>query len=286
MTDHPVIDAHQHCWQIARGDYAWLDDSVAPIRRDFDPADWSAVAGPLGVARSVLVQAAPSLDETAYLLRLAAATPSIGAVVGWVDLASDDAPAHLGLIASEPALRGVRPMLQDIEETEWILRSEVIDALRVAARLDLTLDALVQPRHLAALERLGREVPELAIVVDHCAKPHIEGGRDPGDEWREGMSRLAANPRMHCKLSGLANEHGPGWSAASLRPVTAHVLETFGAERVMWGSDWPVLELVGDYAAWLDCARELLDGLGADGRDAVLARTAARFYRIGPPGDA
>ena len=275
-----MIDAHQHCWRIARGDYGWLDESVGAIRRDFAPADWALVAGPLGVTRSVLVQAAPTLDETTFLLQLAAASPSVGAVVGWIDLASDDAPAHLGLLASEPVFRGIRPMLQDIGDTEWMLRPEVVDALRVAARLDITLDALVQPRHLPALAELAREVPDLSIVIDHCAKPHIEGGRDPGDEWREGMARLAASPRMHCKLSGLANEHGPGWSAAGLRPVARHVLDVFGWERVMWGSDWPVLELVGDYAAWLACARELLAHLDEDARDAVLRRTAQRFYRI------
>lgn len=274
-----IIDAHQHFWRIARGDYGWMDDSVAPIRRDLLPADLAPLARAGGVGGTVAVQAAPTLDETRFLLDLARRTPLIRGVVGWIDL-SGDVPAQLAALA-DPALKGVRPMLQDIAETGWILRPEVIAGLRQVAAAGLRLDALITPRHLDAIDRLAQLLPGLAIVIDHCAKPAFTGG-DPGAEWRAGMARLAAHPQVYCKLSGLANEFGPGWSAGALRAVFDHVLRCFGAERLMWGSDWPVLELAGDYPGWLAAAQELAAGLGPAGRAALFGGTATRFYGLTP----
>ncbi|NDV00084.1 amidohydrolase family protein [Pseudoroseicyclus tamaricis] len=272
-----IIDAHQHFWRIDRGDYSWMDDSVAPIRRDILPADLSPLAEACGVSRTVLVQAAPTCEETLFMLSLADETPLIGAVIGWLDL-TGDVEGQLARLA-HPKLRGIRPMLQDIAETEWILRPEVLAGLRKVAAAGLRLDALALPRHLDALARLAEEIPELPIVIDHCAKPDFDGA-EPDADWRAGMAVLAAHPQVCCKLSGLANEAGPGWTAETLRPVFEHVLAAFGPDRLMWGSDWPVLELAGDYRGWLEAAQELTASLGRADRDAIFGGTAARFYAL------
>ena len=272
-----IIDAHQHFWRIGRGDYSWMDDSVAAIRRDILPSDLLPLARKEGVIGTVAVQAAPTLAETEFLLSLAEETPLIRGVVGWVDL-TGDVPAQLARLA-HPALRGVRPMLQDIDDTDWILREDVIAGLAEVARAGLRLDALVTPRHLGVVDRLARRLPELPIVVDHCAKPTFDG-TDPGEDWRTGMHTLGAHPQVACKLSGLANEFGPGWSEDALKPVFDHVLESFGPGRLMWGSDWPVLELAGDYEGWLTTAQSLAEALSSSERTQLFSGTAAEVYAL------
>ncbi len=273
------IDAHQHFWKIARGDYFWMDDTVAPIRRDIGPADISAHLAAAGIAGTVAVQAAPTVDESLYLLSLAEDHAFIRGVVGWIDLTSDVAPQIDRL--SHPAFRGIRPMLQDIEETDWILRDDVLRGLRAVADAGLRFDALVTPRHLDALKTLVETLPDLPVVIDHSAKPVFDG-TDPGDDWRRWLASLARHDQVFCKLSGLANEFGPGWSAATLRPTFEHVLECFGPERLMWGSDWPVLDLAGDYPTWFGAARDLAAGLSADENAALFGGTAIRFYGLAP----
>lgn len=266
-----MIDAHQHFWRIARGDYGWMDESVAAIRHDHLPDDLRPLARKGGIDGTVLVQAAPTVEETLFLLDLADRDPLIRGVVGWVDL-ERDVDAQLRRIA-HPALRGLRPMLQDIAQTDWVLRDNVVAGLRKVAAHGLRMDALITPRHLPVIDRLARMIPELPIVVDHCAKPTFP----LSDAWKSGIAVLGAHPQIFCKLSGLANEYGAGWSADALRPVADHILGAFGANRVMWGSDWPVLDLAGSYADWLTVAQQLVPP-----RDhaAVFGTTATRFYGI------
>jgi len=272
-----MIDAHQHFWRIDRGDYGWMDDSVSAIRRDILPADLAPLAQAGGVTGTIAVQAAPTLAETRYLLSLADQTPLIRGVVGWVDLAGD-LPAQLAQIA-HPRLKGIRPMLQDIADTDWILHPAVLDGLRQVAAAGLCMDALITPRHLQVIDRLARHVPELDIIIDHGAKPRFHG-TDPGVAWRQGLARLATHSQISCKLSGLANEFGPGWSVASLQPVFDHLYSCFGADRLIWGSDWPVLELAGTYPDWLATAQTLAARLSTAERHALFAGTACRVYDL------
>ncbi|MBY6151610.1 amidohydrolase family protein [Vannielia litorea] len=271
------IDAHQHFWKIDRGDYGWMDESVAAIRKDYGPESLAPFAEACGVGGTVLVQAAPTVAETEFLLEIADESPLVQGVVGWIDL-ERDVPGQLARIA-HPALKSLRPMLQDIEDTEWLLRPAVVEGLRYVAKSGLRFDALVTPRHLPMLERFVADVPELPVVIDHCAKPVFDG-TDPGAAWREGMAALAEHPQVHCKLSGLANEYGPGWGAETLREVAGHVLDVFGPARVMWGSDWPVLELAGDYEGWFAAAQVLTRGLSEAERADVFGGTATRFYGL------
>ncbi|WP_128255591.1 amidohydrolase family protein [Falsirhodobacter deserti] len=266
-----MIDAHQHFWRISRGDYGWMDDSVAAIRRDHLPADLHPLAEKGGIDGTVLVQAAPTVEETLFLLEIADRTPLVRGVVGWIDL-EGDVDAQLQRIG-HPALRGIRPMLQDIADTAWVLRERVIEGLRKVAARGLRMDALITPRHLPVIDRLARLIPALPIVVDHCAKPVFP----ITDAWRSGIASLAVHPQIFCKLSGLANECGRDWSADSLRPVADHVIGAFGANRVMWGSDWPVLNLAGNYERWLAVAQQIV----APGDHAkVFGGSATQFYDL------
>jgi len=280
MSTSSKIDAHQHFWQIARGDYDWMTDEVADIRHDILPPDLSPLLEKHAIAGTVVVQAAATVAETEFLLGLAKDTPFIKGVVGWVDLEDPACPDVLDRLRAAPAFKGVRPMLQDIEDTNWIARPAVLANLAALAERGLRLDALVVPRHLNVLARVAADQPDLSIVIDHCAKPVIAGGADAGDTWREGMARLAAMPNLMCKISGLANEAGSGWSAKALQPVVDHVVKHFGPERIMWGSDWPVLNLGGDYDQWRAVSEQLFSGLSDTDKANIYGATATRFYGL------
>ena len=282
MAQADRIDAHQHFWQISRGDYDWMTDEVAAIRHDILPADLAPLLQRHGIAGTVVVQAAATVAETEFLLALARDHAFVRGVVGWVDLTDPAAPATLNRLCRHPAFKGVRPMLQDIPDTRWIAQPAIVANLRALADRGLRLDALITPRHLDVLAEVLEQVPSLPVVIDHCAKPVIAGGVDPGAAWRDGMTRLAALPQVMCKISGLANEAGPGWSAEGLRPVVDHVLAQFGPDRVMWGSDWPVLDLAGDYDGWCAVSDALFAPLPEADRAAVLGGTARAFYGITP----
>ncbi len=268
------VDAHHHVWRLAQGDYAWLTPDL-PIHRDYELDDLRPLLG--DVTATVLVQAAPTEAETGFLLDTARVSAGlVRAVVGWADLASPMAPERIVALAGETLLKGLRPMLQDIPDTDWILRDDVGHGLDAMERAGLRLDLLVQPRHLALLPRLAERHPGLPLVVDHAAKPRIADGA--WQPWADDIARVARETAAFCKLSGLATEAAPGWTVNDLRRYVGHLLEHFGAARLLWGSDWPVVCLAGGFARWREATEELLAGLPAAERDAVLGGTAARFY--------
>jgi len=273
-----TIDAHFHCWQIARGDYGWLTPALAPIYRDVAVADWQAQAQPLGVTGGVLVQAAPSEAETQFLLAQADAHAAVLGVVGWVDLLAPDAASRIARVAGHAKLKGLRPMLQDLADLDWILQPALTPALHAMVEHGLVFDALVKPPHLPVLLQLARRHPRLSIVIDHAAKPDI--AQQQWQPWADDLAMLAHETAAVCKLSGLLTEAGPAPRAAAARRWCEHVLDCFGAQRVLWGSDWPVLELAGDYAAWWNETRTLLAGFDDAQRDAVLGGNARRTYRL------
>ena len=215
MNKPERIDAHQHFWRLARGDYRWLradDAALAPIYRDFEPAHLVPHASAHGVLRTVLVQAADSSAETEHLLALASAHELVGAVVGWADMADPASVAQLERWARHPKFRGVRPMLQDLSDTDWIATAPHPAVVQAMLDLELRLDALVQPWHLAALANFVERWPALAVVIDHAAKPQLARGWQPAsalawaDRWQHGLQALAQHPQVHCKLSGLLTE--------------------------------------------------------------------------------
>lgn len=288
------IDAHHHFWQPDRGDYAWLradEPALAPLLRPFGPSDMAPLRAAHGITHTVLVQAADTVAETDYLLSIARVQPHVGAVVGWVDLSRAGAVAELERLAADPALRSVRPMLQDLPETDWIAQAPRADVMATLQRLGLRFDALVKPWHLPALATFVRRHPDLPVVIDHAAKPQLAQGwqGDWAGAWRRGLAELAACPNVVCKFSGLLTEMAPAQRAtpararAELQPVWDTVLQLFGPQRLMWGSDWPVLTLADTYAAWVGLADELIGTLSPPEQAAVRAGTAARFYGLALP---
>jgi L-fuconolactonase len=273
------IDAHQHFWRIDRGDYGWLDPAQVPnLCRDFLPGDLAPLLAQARIDRTVLVQAAETVAETEFLLSLAETTPFVGAVVGWVDFTSPQAPHEIARLAQNPRLAGLRPMLQDLPDPDWILRDEVQPALRALVANGLRFDALIKPPQLPAIRRLLDRYPDLPVVIDHGAKPGIAAGVTA--PWAEHMRAIARDSRAVCKLSGLATEAAPGWTVETLRPYVEVLIEAFGPSRLMFGSDWPVLTENGDYLDWLAAAEALTVGLNDAERADAFGGTAARFYGL------
>lgn len=275
------VDAHHHVWRLDRGDYGWLTPTVelAPIYRDFGLAELRPLLAAAKVDATVLVQAAPTVEETRFLLDVARESDGlVQGVVGWIDLAARDAVATLERLAADPLLRGIRPMLQDLPDAEWIARAEVQPALAALPALGLRFDALVKPRELKPLLRVLERHPDLAVVIDHCAKPQI--AVDRWQPWAADIAVLARHTGAHCKLSGLVTEAGAQWTVERLQRYAEHVLECFGPGRVMWGSDWPVLTLAASYGKWVAASDELLAGLSGAERALVLGGNARRFYAL------
>ncbi|OJF98393.1 amidohydrolase family protein [Pararhizobium antarcticum] len=272
------IDAHQHYWTLGLGHNNWPTPDLAAIHRDFTPADLRPHLSACGVVGTVLVQAAPNMTETEFLLDLAKTEDSVAAVVGWIDVCAPDAIADLRRFSQHPKFRGIRPMLQGIEETAYILQPAALATLEVIAEMGLRFDALIQPRHLPVMAALADRLPALPIVVDHGAKPFIENGIS--QPWRADMAALAERSNVCVKLSGLVTEAGESWSLDRLKPYAQHLLDVFGASRVMFGSDWPVVELAATYEGWMQAADDLTAHLGETDRHAVFFGTAARFYGL------
>lgn len=270
-----MIDAHFHIWQLARGDYGWLTPAMGRIYRDVTLDDWRRESRPVGVMGGVVVQAAPTEAETRFLLTQANSSPDVLGVVGWVDLLAADAPQRIAALATHHKLRALRPMLQDITDPDWILQAKLQPAWDAMLACELALDALIKPVHLSRIAALAQRYPSLRIVIDHGAKPDIAQGQ--WQDWADGLARLATAPQVVCKLSGLWTEAATGASLDKLTRYIHHILDSFGADRVMWGSDWPVLERAGLYADWLACA---LAQLTAQQHTGVTETTARRIYRL------
>ncbi len=272
------IDAHQHFWDIARGDYHWLTPELGPIYRNFLPSDLAPNLEAHGISGTILVQAAPTLAETRFMLSLADNSPAVKGVVGWVDFESTDAPQIISDLAAHPALVGLRPMIQDIEDDDWMLQDNLTPAFEALIANDLTFDALTFPRHLENLSALLIRYPDMRVVIDHGSKPLIRDSLI--DDWAASMKQLAADTNAFCKLSGLVTEAKPDWSVDDLRPYVDHLLSTFGPQRILWGSDWPVCLLASSYERWVEATETLLNGLTPDENDAVLGLNALRAYGL------
>ena len=278
-----IIDAHHHVWDLAVRDQPWLAPAeLAPIRRTFTLDDLRPAAGAAGVTATVLVQTVTVAAETPELLLLADTDPLAAAVVGWTDLTS---PAVAGDLARLRSARGgarlaaIRHQVQSEPDRDWLRRPDVIAGLRAVAAAGLAYDLVVLPHQIPAASYAARAVPDLVFVLDHAGKPSIGSGEL--GPWKADVAEFAARPNTVCKLSGLVTEAPGGAGPAVFAEVADVVLSAFGADRVMFGSDWPVCLLASDYAGVLTLARTLTAGLSGTERAAVFCGTAARVYRIG-----
>lgn len=270
------IDAHQHFWRLGRGDYGWLTPALDAIYRDFEPSDLAPILARHGIDRTILVQAAPTLAETQWLLDIARTTTFVAGVVGWVDFEASDAPQTIARLAEDPHLVGLRPMVQDIADDDWLARPAHAPVFDAMIEHRLVFDALVLPRHLPRLARVLERHPLLAVVVDHGAKPRIAERKL--DAWRRDLALVAAHPQVVCKLSGLVTEAAPGDALSEVRPAIDALLDVFGAQRLLWGSDWPVVNLAGGFDHWRAMTLAALAHLDGASRAAVLGGNAQRAY--------
>jgi len=280
-----VIDAHQHIWQLGEHDCRWPTPDLGAIYRNFGVEDLLPLARFAGVTGSVLVQTQESDADTDYLLAVAEQSDFIKAVVGWADLTAESAPARIAYLAKHPKMRGLRPMLQCSPSDDWILRPQLEPAITAMKSHKLSLDALVYTRHLPHLELFARRHPDLAIVIDHAAKPAVIATDHPADDWCNAIDSIAKLPNVYCKISGLPTEAGKDQGQAELAPYIQHLLGVFGAERLMWGSDWPVMSLAPNkqlsiYKNWLDLVQHALAGCKLSEIESVFIGTSLRFYRI------
>ncbi|MDI7775294.1 amidohydrolase family protein [Asticcacaulis sp. EMRT-3] len=276
-----MIDAHHHLWQIGRNGHDWPGPDLPDIYRDFLAEDYASAAS--DVEGTVLVQSQASEVDTLWLLQQAAAMPVVRAVVGWTDMAAPDAAERIAWLAAQPKLRGLRPMLQGLFEDDWILRPELEPALDAMLAHGLTFDALVFTRHLPPIAELARRWPRLKIVIDHGAKPPIARAQSHPAEvarWREEIDAVAALANIACKLSGLITEAAPGAPFEAVRPFADHLLDAFGPMRLMWGSDWPVLNLRASWQAWRHWTHDWLSDKPDATRTAIFRGAARQFYAL------
>lgn len=272
------FDSHQHFWSLTNSFSTWPTRELESIYRDFGPDDLAPHLDRTGVEGTILIQVEPSQAETIYLLKLAGETPFVRGVVGWIDFEAEDALKQLDDIAADPILKGVRPMVQAIAEPNWLLRPEFSAVFEGLIARSLSFDALIRKDQIGQVIELGRRYPDLNIVIDHAAKPDIAGNAI--DEWAQDIARAAEVPSIFCKLSGLWTEAGLDTSIERIAPYAKHVIQAFGANRVMWGSDWPVLGLAGAYDAWLDQTHSIIAHLSQQEQRAILSQTAKHFYNV------
>jgi L-fuconolactonase len=278
-----VVDAHHHFWDPSRRDYPWMGEDLAAIRKPFGPRELRPLLAASGVDRTVLVQTISTLDETREFLATAAATDFISGVVGWVDLADPTVSETLAQLRNSPGgnrLVGVRHQVHDEPDPNWLLREDVVHGIRTVGDADLVYDFLVRTRELPAAHAVARKFPDIRFVIDHVAKPRIaSGARDL--EWEQAMAAIAGCPNVTCKLSGMVTEASwTSWAPADLAPYVRRVLEWFGPERCIFGSDWPVCLLAASYQQVLSATRTALGELTQPELDGVLGGNAIRVYRL------
>jgi len=277
-----VIDAHHHVWDLSVRDQDWIHGSEMDVlRRSFSMADLRPEAERAGVTRSVLVQTVTVRDETPEMLALAVSDPLVCGVVGWVDLTAESIADDLAALVSGPGgryLSGMRHQVQSEPDPDWLRRPDVLRGLRAVAAASLCYDLVIRPHQLPSASYAAAAVPELFFILDHAGKPPIANGEL--EPWAGSLRELAAHPNTACKLSGLVTEAVPGARSAAFRPFADVILSAFGAERVMFGSDWPVCLLVSDYPSVVALTQTLVADLSEAEQAAVFAGTAARVYGI------
>ena len=274
------IDTHMHFWTLAmeRSYSLWMTPELKVLYKDYGPRDARPQMEANGVEGCVLVSAASTIEEMGYLLGLADGHDFIRGVVGWVDMLSPDAVRDLEQWARSPVLKGIRPYLQDLPEDDWILRPELDAVVRKLPEFGLRFDALIKPRHILNTVRFVERYPDLPVIVDHMAKPMIYQGELAS--WARDMEHFRQLAHVHCKLSGILTEDGPEWTPERVRPYLETVIDIFGPERLVFGSDWPVVNLVADYGRWVDVIDAALKHMTPADQQKVWASNAERFYGL------
>ena len=273
------IDAHQHFWRYNADEYGWIDDSMAGLRRDFLPEDLKRELEAAGFDGAVAVQARQTLEETRWLLELAASSTHVLGVVGWVDLRSSNVRSQLAEFAGSPKFLGVRHIVQSESDDRFLLQPEFLRGIAALEEFDLTYDILIYPRHLPVAAEFVKRFPRQRFVLDHVAKPLIKSGSL--QPWQSGIRELAQNTNVFCKLSGLVTEADwKNWKSSDFEPYLDVALECFGKDRLMIGSDWPVCTVAASYSQVMNLVMEYLKKYPAEVRNAVLGENAEQFWKL------
>ena len=279
MTKVPVVDSHHHFWEIDRFDYSWMSEG-SPLSTDYGPNDLKPLIKGAGVDYTVIVQAVSSPDEARWLLEMAEQHEFIAGVVGWVDLTDPEVGYTLDELQRSKYFKGVRHIWEGEDDPGWIVNSGAIVGLKELVRRNLSFDFLAKPANLPFIPQVMDQIPDLRAVVDHIAKPLIED--HVVEPWLSDMRKVASINGMHCKISGMVTEADlQNWTIDDLRPYVHHVLGMFGADRLMFGSDWPVSTLASEYRTVAEVARGILASLSPAAKADIFGGTATRFYRLG-----
>jgi L-fuconolactonase len=284
-----ILDAHQHVWDLERAEYPWLGPGMGELHRTLRFEELAPTLRALGVDGTVLVQAADNREDTELMLDVAARHPEVVGVVAWAPLdRPDELPEYLEGLRRSPLVVGVRVLIHE-REGGWLAQPPMDRGLAELARSDLAFDFVTaSPAALAELPGIGARHDDLRIVVDHLGKPPIGGNSEERAEWRSLLAEAARNPRTHAKLSGLYSSVGDlaDWTVDGVRPFVEDALDLFGPDRLLYGGDWPVSLLAGGYERTWAAVTEIVAGLSATERAAILGGTAELFYRIRPAGSA
>ena len=272
------IDSHQHFWKLARGDYSWMTPDMKKLYKDFFPSDLEPLIKEKNISKTIIVQAADTVAETEFTLKLAEDNEFVAGVVGWVDLESAKTKDTIDKLCESKFFKGVRPMIHDIENDEWMLQDNLNDNVNYLATKNLTFDALVRPQHLKHLIKFVKKFDFLPIVIDHIAKPKILNSEI--DEWKKDMQALSRYQNVFCKFSGVLTEVGEHYSKTQIEPYVVFILNLFSGYKIMWGSDWPVLTMAENYSNWFDLAMDCCYNFSESEKNMIFANTAKSFYNI------
>ena len=273
------IDAHQHFWIYDPTEYGWIDDSMLPLRRNFLPEDLHPELKRNAFQGCVAVQSTHTLKETKWLLELAERDPFIVGVVGWVDLQSTQARAQLETFAKNPKLVGVRHVVQAERDDRFLLRPDFLRGIAALEEFDLAYDILIYAKHLPVAAEFVKLFPRQRFVLDHLAKPFIKQGTI--QPWADGIRELAQYPNVYCKLSGLVTEADwQNWTPEQITPYLDVAFDSFGTERLMIGSDWPVCTVAANYTRTMDVIKNYLNRFNDEVKAAILGGNAARFWKL------
>lgn len=273
------IDSHQHFWRYSPSSHAWIDSTMGVLKKDFLPEDLEPLLQDHGIDGCVAVQADQSDAETDFLLKCAEEHPFIKGVVGWLDLCAEDIEEKLQLYSKNPLLKGLRHIVQDEPDDYFMLRPEFLRGISLLEKYGLTYDILIFPKHLSSALELVKLFPNQPFVVDHIAKPKINGKIEPC--WEHYMNQLGQQGHVYCKASGMVTEAKWGkWSKSDFIPYLDVVFNSFGAERIMFGSDWPVCLLSAEYKQVNCILTQYLTKYPRESRKQVMGLTAQKFYKL------
>ncbi len=278
-TDIYTVDSHQHFWDLTRIEYPWMpEDSI--LEKNHLPSTLKPLIDEAGIQRTVIVQAAPTIDESWWLLDLADQNDFVAGVVGWVDLTDPSVGRDLDALMKHPKFCGIRHIWHDEPDDSWLVEPRVLKGLGELAQRDIPYDLLPRPQHLRYIPEALAATPGLRTVIDHIAKPHIADGVI--EPWATEMAEIATNPTVYCKFSGMVTEaDNENWTVEDLKPYASQIVEMFGYDRLMFGSDWPVSTQASDYVRTIRAYEAALGDISPEDHASVFGGTAIRFYGLG-----